>query len=646
MTDFQVSSAEALTSALRSAQAGDTVYLASGTYSATTLLGFNFGGEGVKVVSADASNPAELLGLKVTQSSGMTFKGVVLKDVDATTDYDFQVKDSSRIVFDNVKLVGQAGDAGYTSNPFMIRSSTDITVRNSDVSHVRYGINMLNNSGVTIANNNFQDIRTDGVRGGGNSNILITGNKFTDFKPAVGDHPDAIQFWTTNQTTISSNITITNNVVTRGNGAPMQGIFMRDESTTLPYTNVVISGNVVLGGLYNGIAVSNASGLKITNNIVAGYSDQKSWISVNNAADWSGNGAQLYMLNGKQITTPLGNLSLSAVTDGGTSLYSLWLSLAGGALTSSLLSGLTGTLSGSTGTTTPTGSVTPTIEGTTGNDRLSAPLSGDSILKGLAGNDWMEGGAGNTRMLGGTGDDTYVVKSTRDTVVELAGEGNDTVITSINYTLPDNVEKMQLAVEGLTVKGNALANTITGSAGSDTIYGGAGNDILDGMAGNDILFGDIGNDRITGGAGNDTMYGGDGADVLIGGTGNDMFFGGAGNDTLDAGAGNNLMWGDAGADTFLFRKDAIGFVSMINDFSSAQGDKIDLSLIDANTKTTADDPFKFIGSRAFSGKGAELRFEVSGADTKIMGDVNGDKVADFTIILHDISSAGSSFFIL
>ncbi|WP_263624789.1 right-handed parallel beta-helix repeat-containing protein [Novosphingobium huizhouense] len=638
MTDFQVNSASALTTALRAAQAGDTVYLASGTYSAVSLLGFNFGSGGVKVASADAANPAELLGLKVTQSSGLTFSGVVLKDVDATTDYDFQVKDSSKIVFDNIKLVGQEGDAGYTANPFMIRSSTDVTVRNSSVSHVRYGINMLDNKGVTIANNTFRDIRTDGVRGGGNSDILITGNKFTDFFPAAGDHPDAIQFWTTNTTAVASNITITNNLVMRGNGTPMQGIFMRDESTKLPFTNVVISGNEIIGGLYNGIAVSNASNLKITNNIVAGYADQKSWISVNNPLEWSGNGAQIYMVNGKQVATPVGNLALSVVSDGGSALYSLWQSLGGGALTSSLLASLSGSLD--------TGSLAVNINGTTGNDNLAAPLSGDSVLNGLAGDDWLSGGAGNTRMVGGLGNDTYVVASSRDVVVELAGEGTDTVITSINYKLPDNVEKLQLAAEGLTVTGNALDNQITGSAGIDTIYGGAGNDGLDGQAGNDTLFGDAGNDRLTGGAGNDTMYGGDGNDTLIGGTGNDTFFGGAGNDTLDAGAGNNLMWGEGGADQFLFRKDAIGFVSVINDFNAAEGDRISLSLIDANTKTTADDPFKFIGTRAFTGHAGELRYVVSGTDAKVMGDVNGDKVADFTIILHDVTSIDASFFIL
>ncbi|PND70702.1 calcium-binding protein, partial [Escherichia coli] len=68
---------------------------------------------------------------------------------------------------------------------------------------------MLDSVGVTVRGNYFHDLRSDGVRGGGVSDIVVSDNLFTNFRPAFGDHPDAIQFWTLNQPNSASAITIT-----------------------------------------------------------------------------------------------------------------------------------------------------------------------------------------------------------------------------------------------------------------------------------------------------------------------------------------------------------------------------------------------------------------------------------------------------
>ena len=55
--------------------------------------------------------------------------------------------------------------------------------------------------------------------------------------------------------------------------------------------------------------------------------------------------------------------------------------------------------------------------------------------------------------------------------------------------------------------------------------------------------------------------------------------------------------------------------------------------------TKKNDAFQFIGDAAFTGAAGQLRYETvdlagtAGDYTKILGDVNGDKVADFEIIL-------------
>jgi Ca2+-binding RTX toxin-like protein len=103
-----------------------------------------------------------------------------------------------------------------------------------------------------------------------------------------------------------------------------------------------------------------------------------------------------------------------------------------------------------------------------------------NILTGNAGNNRLDGGVGTDTMIGGVGDDTYVVGVSGDKVTELAGQGNDTIETSLaTYSI-----SALTAVENLTYTGtgnfigtgNALANRITGGIGNDTLKGGAGGD--------------------------------------------------------------------------------------------------------------------------------------------------------------------------
>lgn len=172
-----------------------------------------------------------------------------------------------------------------------------------------------------------------------------------------------------------------------------------------------------------------------------------------------------------------------------------------------------------------------TLKGFAGNDRLYGGdgddqlfgNEGDDLLEGGAGDDVLSGGSGANRLAGGTGNDTYNVDSAADTIIELAGEGIDSVNASVNYTLAANVENLYLKALGLTGTGNDLANEICGARGNDTIHGLGGNDTLKGFAGNDRLYGGDGDDLLYGAEGNDRLEGGAGDDTLSGGSGNDVF---------------------------------------------------------------------------------------------------------------------------
>ena len=98
-------------------------------------------------------------------------------------------------------------------------------------------------------------------------------------------------------------------------------------------------------------------------------------------------------------------------------------------------------------------------------------------------------------MTGGTGDDIYRVDSTSDKVTENANEGNDTIQSTVTYTLGANVENLTLTgTAAINGTGNALNNTIIGNGANNTLTGGAGNDRLNGGLGNDSMIGGVGDD--------------------------------------------------------------------------------------------------------------------------------------------------------
>jgi serralysin len=242
-------------------------------------------------------------------------------------------------------------------------------------------------------------------------------------------------------------------------------------------------------------------------------------------------------------------------------------------------------------------------------DNVLTGNAGNDIIGGGAGNDTLDGGTGEDTMLGGIGDDLFIVGQAGDVVTELAGEGTDTVNSSINYTLGDNVENLILTGTAQNGTGNGLNNVLTGNALSN---------------------------RLDGGAGNDRLVGGDGVDFLTGGAGDDVFVG-----EINA--------------TKVASK--LGLISLDVVLDFGPGDKIDLSGIDANTGIAGDQAFTFVGNAAGKGAGelsmqrfgninaAEqaLGIDLDGIDgpstltgrvTVLLGNVDGGAY-DFAMLLID-----------
>jgi len=165
--------------------------------------------------------------------------------------------------------------------------------------------------------------------------------------------------------------------------------------------------------------------------------------------------------------------------------------------------------------------------GGSGNDLLKGEKGNDSIDGGV-GNDTLNGGAGNDTMIGGAGDDYYFVDSKSDRITEVKAGGNDTIESTMSYSLnapssataaaknPGATKSPLSEVENLVLKndlgkdisgeGNKLNNHITGTIGNNLLSGLEGNDTLDGGEGEDTLDGGLGKDVLNGGNGNDTYF--------------------------------------------------------------------------------------------------------------------------------------------
>jgi serralysin len=238
------------------------------------------------------------------------------------------------------------------------------------------------------------------------------------------------------------------------------------------------------------------------------------------------------------------------------------------------------------------------IDTLSGIENLTGSAFADRLV-GSTGANRIDGGGGADVMSGGLGDDTYLVDNASDAARESAGGGVDTVIATLTWTLGTNLENLTLAgTRAINANGNSLANTLIGNDAPNVLAGNGGNDWLSGEGG---------------------------ADALV---------------------------GNAGADTFHFTSGDFGGLTpttcdTIMDFTRADGDRIDLSAIDARSGSgTSNDAFTFIGTQAFGKVAGQLRATQDNGITLVAGDTNGDGNADFLIRLEGAPALVAGDFML
>jgi VCBS repeat-containing protein len=265
---------------------------------------------------------------------------------------------------------------------------------------------------------------------------------------------------------------------------------------------------------------------------------------------------------------------------------------------------------------------------------------GDDVLVGGSSDSTLFGGDGADILYGGGAHDTFLYNSISnsnfsayDSIINFSSGQDKIDISAIDggkitiarfagttfiYSAPDSGGNFQSVI---TVSGTSLkASDVIGSGGATQAF---------------VMVGDSTNHNV--------------ADTLVGGAGNDILYGLDGNDALTGGGGADFMLGGVGADTFVYAatSDSATFASdLIFDFSNAEGDKLDLTGIDANTGTGANDAFSVVSS--FSSVAGQLVIAApdSSGYYHVSGDVNGDGLADFVIALKVTGTLTSSDILL
>jgi Ca2+-binding RTX toxin-like protein len=238
-----------------------------------------------------------------------------------------------------------------------------------------------------------------------------------------------------------------------------------------------------------------------------------------------------------------------------------------------------------------------------------------------------------------------------------------------------NFFKAELAsgYTGAAIFGDSQTDTLIGTRGNDTLSGSGGADEINTGGGADSVFGGAGDDKTTirpvmgmandgllinGEAGSDTVDWhnfrlairfdlSDGAqqdtgvgtvtatnvENLIGGLRGDTFIGNALGNVFFGGRGSDTMTGGLGLDRYVF-DDGDSLASrpdLVTDL--ADGDTIDLSLIDADHTTAGNQAF-VLGDSSFSGVPGDAymeHFDALLGRTRFLMDVDGDGEADYTV---------------
>ncbi len=285
---FTVSTMAELRTALTEAQhlAGAEIRLASGSYGILDWRSRSYPQGRVRIVAAQGAQPVFEM-VNFSGSSNMLLSGVRVSGAGRPL---LNLLGSSDMVIAGNRFTGaniNQDPWDDTTTAVWLRTARSVTLSHNLFEDMRLAVFVQRASGVTIEHNTIRHVR-EGINVAATTDIDIRNNLFHSFSPdwAAGEHPDAIQFWTTNETTGSSNVRIVENAMLLGGCKAVQGIFIRSETERrtdggpqIRHSNITIQRNVYFGSSRNGLSVSSVDGALVENNVVISSPYAESGIS-------------------------------------------------------------------------------------------------------------------------------------------------------------------------------------------------------------------------------------------------------------------------------------------------------------------------------------------------------------------------------
>lgn len=414
MTIINVSGAGQFMAAIQSARAGDTLLLAPGNYGAVRLDGnanpnLKFAGD-VTITSAVAASPAVFSDVTVSGVTNLNFENIdFIATAGGTSGDPVTITQSQGITINNATFDGH--QIGGIQNGLLVSASSDIQISNSELADFYFGAGFRIVDNLRLLNNDVHSMDLDGLRLAQVTNTLIQGNRLHDMDGDTdGGHRDMIQFWTTETSAPSANVTIRDNVLDVGDGRSIQSLFIYNEAVSqygagpgMFYRNLLIENNRIEGTHPHGITVGETNGLTIRGNTVVKdptnpYFMQGHEPKINVDPDSVGVTITGNITHGITGTQPGWNVTGNQIVP---------LGYVPGAAPAPAPAPTTPTTPAAPAAPAPSPAPAPTGgTGTAGNDSLVG-TAGDDTLRGLAGDDRLLGGGGRDILTGGTGSDVF-----------------------------------------------------------------------------------------------------------------------------------------------------------------------------------------------------------------------------------------------
>lgn len=270
MSQIAVANTNYLSSALKAANAGDTLVLSSGDYQ-LALKGLSFASD--VTIKAAAGAHVSFSRVEAVDVSNVKFDGILFDQSAKSGDGKaFVFRDTHGIDIVNSTFDGEVKGGYGSGTGIFVSGGDDFTLANSSLSGFHTGAFFLGVTGLNVSHNKVSEISLDAMITGKVHDALFDSNEVSLHVQQGTKHSDGMQFWNTGPNEPSTNLTIRNNLVETHNDHS-HGIYMMNgnEPTygkAAAFHDVTIEHNTVVSGQLSGLAWGRTDGLDIRDNTV------------------------------------------------------------------------------------------------------------------------------------------------------------------------------------------------------------------------------------------------------------------------------------------------------------------------------------------------------------------------------------------